>query len=98
MKNVELNVLNMIANFLTSKLNVYLLYTLSYGLIYYILTSSNSLNSSISMTVSIIGITIFIHIISRITGVSRGMLIATIHKEELDEIIKQMDEEEIDEM
>jgi hypothetical protein len=91
MKGIEMNVLNMIAEFLTSKLNVILLNILSYGLIYYILTTSNS---SVSMTTSIIGITIFIHLIAHTVGVTRGMIIATIHKEELDEMMKMIDDEE----
>ena len=83
---------NTLINFLSNKTNLVILNLLLIGLVAYLIQ-----DISLGQQLFIIGCVICIGSVSHLMGVSKGLFIATIHKKEIDEFVKYVDQQENDE-
>ena len=81
----------MILDFISSKLNLIVLTCLGYVMLGYVIIMSNM---SFSQQVLMLVIISIVHIIVYIIGVSKGIIMATVHKKELNAFMKILDEHE----
>ena len=81
----------MILDFISSKLNLIILICLGYIMLGYIMTTNNM---SFSQQVLMLVIMSIVHIIVHLLGVSKGIIMATVHKKELNDFMKILDEHE----
>ena len=81
----------MILNFLTNKINLILMICLGYFLFGYMMSMNNI---PFPQKVLIFVIISTVHITVHLLGVSKGILIATLHKKELNTFLKILDEHE----
>ena len=81
----------MILNFISNKINLILMICLGYILLGYVMSMNNIL---FSQQIMIFVIMFIIHMIGHILGVSKGIIMATVHKKELNAFMKILDEHE----
>jgi hypothetical protein len=81
----------MILNFLSNKINLILMVCFGYILLGYVMDMNNIL---FSQQVLMLVIMFIVHFIVHLLGVSRGIFIATVHKKELNDFMKILDEHE----
>ena len=79
----------MILNFLSNRMNLTLMVCLGYFLFGYMMSMNNI---PFSQKVLIFTIMFIIHLIGHLLGVSKGIMIATIHKKQLNTFLKKLDE------
>jgi len=81
----------MILDFISSKLNLIVLTCLGYVMLGYIMTTNNI---PFSQQVLMLVIMSIVHIIVHLLGVTKGIIMATVHKKELNAFMKILDEHE----
>ncbi|MBC8410089.1 MAG: hypothetical protein H8E12_15425 [Rhodobacteraceae bacterium] len=79
------NIIDIISDFLSSDINVFFLNFTLYGLLFYIVSPTLSTSQTIFMFV----ILVILSVLQHIKGVAQGMVIATIHREEMEQEIVQ---------
>ena len=88
------NIIDIISDFLSSDINVFFLNFTLYGLLFYIVSPTLSTSQTIFMFV----ILVILSVLQHIRCVAQGMVIATIHREEMEqEIVQYMKELEQEE-
>ena len=91
---IKLRIINLSAQFMSNNLNVIAFLGLLYYLIMHILLKIYQL--PISTTFIVILLAVLIQVISHIKGITRGMMISTIYRNDLDRWMKKLDEKELD--
>ena len=81
----------MILDFISNKLNLIVLTCFGYAMLGYIMSMSNI---PLSHQVMMLVIMSIVHIIVHLLGVSKGIIMATVHKKELNAFMKILDEHE----
>ena len=81
----------MILDFISSKLNLIVLTCLGYAMLGYIMSMSNI---PLSHQVMMLVIMSIVQIIGHLLGVSRGIMVATVYKKELNSFLKILDDHE----
>ena len=79
----------MILDFISSKLNLIIMTCLGYVMLGYIIR-----DTPFSQQVLMLVIMSIVHIIVHLLGVSKGIIMATVHKKELNAFMKILDEHE----
>ena len=81
----------MILDFMSSKLNLIVLTCFGYGMLGYMMYINNI---QFSQQVLMLVIMFIVHFIVHLLGVSKGIIMATVHKKELTAFMKMIDEHE----
>ena len=81
----------MILNFMSNKLNLILMMCLGYIILGYI-TYVN--NTTLAQQVFMLVVMFIIHLFGHLLGVSKGIMMATIYKKQLNAFLKKLDEYE----
>ena len=81
----------MILDFVSNKLNLIVLTCFGYILLGYVMDMNNI---QFSQQVLMLVIMFIVHFIVHLLGVSKGIIMATVHKKELNDFMKLLDEHE----
>lgn len=86
---MKLSVTDTISNFLASGINTFLLNMILYGLLFYVITPTLSTHQIAFVVVLLVILSVLAHI----KGLTQGMVIATVHREQMEkEIARFMNE------